>query len=118
MSGRAARVAVGAIEQAVERVSSGTSGAPEVLATIVPPAYTHEPARTFARPERIEAVQGSRLTLTVRGGSAWRVRFGPDALVATASENANRCRLDCRGAAACDSSPRDAEARHVAALLR
>ena len=112
VSGRATRVAVGAIQQAVERVSPGTGGAPAVLATIVPPAYTHEAARTFENPERIEAVQGSRLSLTVRGGGAWRVRFGPDALVATASGDATVVDLDLSrsGYLAIESQDREASA--------
>lgn len=112
VSGRATRVALGAIEQAVERVSPGTGGAPPVLATIVPPAYTHEAARTFENPERIEAVQGSRLRLTVRGGGAWRVRFGPDALVATASGDATVVDLDLSrsGYLAIESQDREASA--------
>ena len=90
----------------------GTAGATEVLATIVPPAYTHEPARTFRNPERIEALQGSRLTLTVRGGSAWRVRFGPDALVATVSGERDRRRPGPArsGYLAIESQDRDASA--------
>ncbi len=85
VSGRAARVAVHAIQQAVERARPAPAGAPTVLATIVPPAYTREPARTVRNPERVEALQGSRLSLTVQGAGPWRVRFGTDALVATVS---------------------------------
>ena len=39
-------------------------------------------------PERIEALQGSRLSLTVQGGGTWRVRFGADALDAQGSGGA------------------------------
>ena len=94
------------------RQAAATSGAPAVLATIVPPAYTHEPARTFRNPERIEAVQGSRLSLTVRGGGAWRVRFGTDALVATVSGDATvvDLTLSRSGYLAIEPQDRDASA--------
>jgi hypothetical protein len=85
VSGRAARVAVQAVQQAVERVRPGSDGALTVSATIVPPPYTHEPTRTVRNPDRVEALQGSRLSLAVQGGGPWRVRFGTDTLVATVS---------------------------------
>jgi hypothetical protein len=80
VSGRASRAAVLAVQEAVARASSAATGAPTVSATITPPSYTREASRTVQNPERIEAVQGSRLRLSVQGGGTWRVRFGPDEL--------------------------------------
>jgi len=82
---RAARAAVQAVQQAVGRVGSGQAGVFTVSATIVPPSYTREHSRTVQNPDRIEALQGSRLSLTVQGGGTWRVRFGTDALDAHVS---------------------------------
>ena len=78
VSGRASRAAVLAVQEAVARAGSPVTGALTVSATITPPSYTREASRTVQNPERIEALQGSRLRLTVPGGGTWRVRFGPD----------------------------------------
>jgi hypothetical protein len=57
-----------------------------IEATITPPAYIGEPARTIRNPERIDAVQGSRLRLAISGGP-WRARFGTTPLAAGADGN-------------------------------
>ncbi|HXW06047.1 MAG TPA: hypothetical protein VD833_12495 [Vicinamibacterales bacterium] len=45
--------------------------------TITPPAYTGAAARSLVDPKEIEALQGSRLQLSVRARQGeWRVRFG------------------------------------------
>jgi len=85
VSGRAARVAVLAVHEAVQRVRPDSTAGLTVSATIVPPAYTRESTRTIRNPDRIEALQGSRLNLTVQGGGVWRVRFGSDPLDARVS---------------------------------
>jgi hypothetical protein len=85
VSGRAARVALHGVEQAVERLKARTPGAMALSATITPPPYTRESPRTFRDPDRVEALQGSRLSLAVRGGGPWRVRFGTDVLASTVS---------------------------------
>jgi hypothetical protein len=64
-----------------------------VTATVDPPAYTHEGRKTMTNPERIDALQGSRLTLTVRGGGPFRLRFGSDALATQASGDETRVEL-------------------------
>jgi hypothetical protein len=51
-----------------------------IVATVTPPAYTGEAARTVMNPDRIEALQASSLRLAVEGEGAWRIRFGTDAL--------------------------------------
>jgi hypothetical protein len=50
-----------------------------VQAIVTPPEYTGQPPIRVEAPERIEAVQGSRLQLTLRRGRdvrGWRARFG------------------------------------------
>jgi hypothetical protein len=88
VSGRVSRAAVLAVQQAVARAGSAVTGALTVSATIIPPAYTREASRTMDSPERIEALQGSRLHLTVAGEGTWRVRFGAEALAAQESGGA------------------------------
>jgi hypothetical protein len=112
VAGRAARVAVQAVQQAVERVRPGSDGALTVSATIVPPPYTHEPTRTVRNPDRVEALQGSRLSLAVQGGGPWRVRFGTDALVATVSGDSTvvALALSRSGYLAIEPQDRDASA--------
>ena len=83
--GRAARAALHAVQEAARGVGAATSSTPVIAATIVPPAYTHEATKTLENPERIEALRGSRLSLTIRGSGVWRVRFGNDALDARVS---------------------------------
>jgi hypothetical protein len=57
-------------------VGSTSPGGLTIAATITPPAYTGEAPRSVQNPERIEAVEGSRLHLSLRGPGAWRVRAG------------------------------------------
>jgi hypothetical protein len=47
-----------------------------VAATITPPDYIAEAPRTIDNPERIEALEGSRVRLELRGAPRWLVRFG------------------------------------------
>ena len=81
---RGARAGMQAVEEALKQAAADASGTPIISATIMPPLYTREPARTMANPDRIEALQGSRLSLEVQGGP-WRVRFATDPLEARAS---------------------------------
>ena len=101
-----------AVQQAVARAGARQSGALTVSATIVPPAYTREPRAHGQNPERIEALQGSRLHLTVPGGGTWRVRFGADALAATESGDATVVDLPLTrsGYLAIERADRDASA--------
>jgi hypothetical protein len=48
--------------------------------TITPPDYIRAAPRTLRNPDRIDAVQGSRLSLGIVGQGRWRVRFGNDQL--------------------------------------
>lgn len=58
----------------------GASDGLLVAATITPPAYLNEAARTVESPERIEAVAGSALRLVLRSRDAWQIRLGRDNL--------------------------------------
>ena len=71
-------------EDALKQAAAASSGPPMISATITPPSYTGEPPRTVGNPDRIEALQGSRLSLEVQGGP-WRVRFAADPLEARES---------------------------------
>jgi hypothetical protein len=49
-------------------------------ATVTPPAYIGSPLRIIENPARIDALQGSRLHLEIRGEGQWRARFGSEPL--------------------------------------
>ena len=75
---------------AVRGVVSGLSGtasasAPlRIAVTVTPPAYTGLPPREQTNPDRIDAVQGSRVRLVVTGpAAAWMVRFGTTPVTVT-----------------------------------
>ncbi len=53
-----------------------TTGEGSIEATVTSPAYIGESPRTLRNPERIDALQGSQLLVTMRGGGPWRARFG------------------------------------------
>jgi hypothetical protein len=60
-----------------------------IEAIVDAPAYSGEPRRTLRNPERIEALQGSRIGVFVRGAGEWRVRVGAQPLeVRRSSEGA------------------------------
>jgi hypothetical protein len=82
VSGLAGR-AVAAVQQRAQQAIGATVSTPRpagfsATATITPPSYTGEIAKTVQNPDRIDAVQGSHLRLTIDGRAAWRVRFGAD----------------------------------------
>lgn len=75
------RAALDAVRRADGRGADGSGagepGAMTVTASVHPPSYTGLAPQALVNPERIEAVQGSLLRLTVNGPArAWRVRFG------------------------------------------
>ena len=84
---RGARAGLHAVEEALKQAAAGSSGPSMLSATITPPPYTREPPRTIGNPDRIEALQGSRLSLEVQGGP-WRIRFAADPLEARESGKA------------------------------
>ena len=89
VSGLAGR-AIAAVEQSAQRattfgVSTPKTGRLSIAAAITPPSYTGQAARTVQNPERIDAVQGSQLRLTLATDDTWHVRFGSEALAVTRS---------------------------------
>jgi hypothetical protein len=83
-SGIAGRAVAAVQQRAQDHPSAGVPTTKvvglSIAATITPPSYTGEPAKTVRNPDRIDAVQGSQLRLTIDGGDAWRVRFSTDAV--------------------------------------
>jgi hypothetical protein len=97
--------------------SAAGAGAISVTATIVAPAYTQAAPKTITNPERIDALQGSRLTLSVRGGGPWRVRFGTDALAAESSSVETRVELQLSQSGYLAIEPTDPAAAGMRRLL-
>jgi len=63
---------------------AGTTLSGEVTATLSPPAYTRQPVRRLSDPERINAVEGTRLRMEIRDvDSSASVRFGSEPLRTT-----------------------------------
>ena len=85
-------------------------------ATITPPLYTREPPRTIGNPDRIEALQGSRLSLEVQGGP-WRIRFAADPLEARESGKATAVDLTLVRSGYLAIEPIDRDASKSSALL-
>ena len=67
------------VTQTVDRSASGApggEGATTVVVTLEPPVHTGRPGATIADPERINAIEGTRLTLRIaRAVEPGRVRF-------------------------------------------
>ena len=90
--------------------AAGTVSAPEaftVIARIEPPAYTGLAAHDVTNPDRIEAVEGTVLRVTVRPAGDWRIRFGAAAMESTrsATEMSARTVLSESSYLAIDASP-------------
>jgi hypothetical protein len=90
--------------------AAGTTSAPEaftVIARIEPPAYTGLAAQDVTNPDRIEAVEGTVLRVTVRPAGDWRIRFGAAAMESTrsATETSARTVLSESSYLAIDASP-------------
>ena len=113
---RAARIGVRAIQDAVQQARSNSANL-AITATIVAPEYTREAPRTITNPERIEALQGSRLTLAVRGADGWRLRFGTDPLDARSSSGETVVELPLTRSGYIAVEPRDPASRATRRLL-
>ena len=115
MAGRAARVAIEAARTSQQ--TARASGSATITATVVAPDYTHEAPRTLQNPERIEALHGSRLTLAVRGGGGWQLRFGADVLAAKSSGDETRVDLPLTRSGYVAIEPMESAARATRRLL-
>jgi hypothetical protein len=68
-------------ESAAPAGSGVAAAATRIEATVAPPVHVDAPPQTLVDPERIEAVEGSRLVLDVAPPStSWRIRFGQEPL--------------------------------------
>jgi hypothetical protein len=55
-----------------------------IVVRLEPPAYTRQPVQSLDNPDRIEAIDGSRVHLTITGrGGRWQVRYGSRQLAST-----------------------------------
>jgi hypothetical protein len=59
-----------------------------VVATIVPPAYLQTARRTVENPDRVDAIAGSSLELSVSGKVPGRIRFGEKPLATSGADGA------------------------------
>ena len=69
--------AVSLVSEAVRQAAAPSEdGSPAIAATITAPSYLGGAVQTLTNPERIEAVAGSRLSLSIGGTGSWRTRLG------------------------------------------
>ena len=68
--------AMAAARRADPAVGDSDSQSLRMRATLTPPAYIGAAPQVFENPERLEALEGSHLDLTLRGQGDWRVRLG------------------------------------------
>ena len=88
---RAAR----AVRSAAGAAAGRTAGAPPAArltlsVSVTPPVYTAVPPTTTTNPDRLEIIQGSRVSLAVAGAGTWQVRFGSRALTPAQGSGAPR----------------------------
>jgi hypothetical protein len=100
------------------RDDAQASGELRVVATVIPPAYLSSAVRTVENPDRIDAIAGSRLRLTVSGGDDRMIRFGEHALATSAADGIVRGEmlLAESGYLAIDGSSGDASGRKLIAV--
>ena len=89
-----------------------------IVATITPPAYLLSAERTVDDPDRLDAIAGSRLRLSVSGAKARRVRFGEKSLATSAADGSVHAEmlLTESGYLAIDSPAGDAAGRRLIAV--
>ena len=81
-SGRtSSRALLTTVANAGNVVQVAASAPLQIDVTVTPPSYSGKPVHEARNPERIEAIQGSLLKISVSGsGAAWRVRSAAGAL--------------------------------------
>ena len=89
-----------------------------VVATIVPPAYLQIARRTIENPDRVDAIAGSKLEVTVSGAEPRRIRFGEKPLATSGTEDALHTALVLTesGYLAIDGPSGDASGRRLIAV--
>lgn len=63
-----------AVTTLASAVSPEAAAAPTIRVTVDPPAYSRQPRASLTDPDRIDALEGSRIQFELPDG--WRVRFG------------------------------------------
>lgn len=69
--------AVSVVSEVVRQAAAPSEqGSPTVTATLTAPSYLGGAVQALTNPKRIEAVAGSRLSLSISGTGSWRTRLG------------------------------------------
>lgn len=113
--------AASAVRDAIGRTSAAGQSAPaemRVVATIQAPAYLQRPGLTVENPDRLEAISGSRLELSVSGAAARRIRFGEKSLATSAANDVVQAAMTLTesGYLAIDSPTGEASGRRLIAV--
>jgi hypothetical protein len=82
----------------VQRVSSRApaDGRLTAVVTLLPPAHTGQPSIALTEPDRISAIEGTRLRLTVTGAQPLRIRFGSTVLSSKTTDASTSAELTLR----------------------
>ena len=62
---------------------TGEAGVPTITVSVTAPSYLGGAVRTLTNPYKIEAVAGSRLSLSIAGSDSWRTRLGTREIAAS-----------------------------------
>ena len=113
--------AASAVRDAIGLASAPGQSAPaemRVVATIQAPAYLQRPGLTVENPDRLEAISGSRLELSVSGAAARRIRFGEKSLATSAANDVVQAAMSLTesGYLAIDSPTGEASGRRLIAV--
>ena len=113
--------AASAVRDAIGLASAPGQSAPaemRVVATIQAPAYLQRPGLTVENPDRLEAISGSRLELSVSGAAARRIRFGEKSLATSAANDVVQAAMTLTesGYLAIDSPTGEASGRRLIAV--
>ena len=113
--------AASAVRDAIGLASAAGQSAPaemRVVATIQAPAYLQRPGLTVENPDRLEAISGSRLELSVSGAAARRIRFGEKSLATSAANDVVQAAMTLTesGYLAIDSPTGEASGRRLIAV--
>jgi hypothetical protein len=100
------------------RANTPASGELRVVATVTSPSYLASPERMVENPDRVDAIAGSRLRLSVSGGGDRRIRFGERVLTTSTADGFVRAELllSESGYLAIDSAAGEASGRKLIAV--
>lgn len=84
LSHRASDAIRGVVSRAARAGTPSASAPLKIVATVIPPVYTGLSLREETNPDRLDALQGSRIRLAITGRpDPWQVRFGAKPLAVT-----------------------------------